>query len=211
MPEERITKIADGLSRLAMVLRAREWAAASERSLTPLQGHVLALALESRTPLRLGELSRALGVKAPTASKAVSTLVDKELVVKRPDPEDARAIALHLTAKGRREARRAARWPERITDAIAALDEEEQRTMLRALVKMIRGLQRNGEISAARTCVDCRFFEPDVYEDELEPHHCGFVDAPFGDGELQVHCADHEATDERSAAENWKRFLRVVS
>jgi hypothetical protein len=37
----------------------------------------------------------------------------------------------------------------------------------------------------------CRFVRPYLHANAREPHHCAYVDAPFGDGELRVDCADH--------------------
>ena len=44
----------------------------------------------------------------------------------------------------------------------------------------------------SRMCLDCRFFRPDVHDDPARPHHCAFVDAPFGDAQLRIDCADHQ-------------------
>jgi DNA-binding MarR family transcriptional regulator len=208
---ETAERIADGLWRIALVLRTRAWEKAGARGITPTQGQVLSFVKDAPAPPRLGDVGRSLGIKAPTASKAVSTLVDKGLVAKRADGDDARAVSLHLTRKGRREAEGAAAWPRYLTTVIDLLDDEERAVMLRALVKMIRGLQREGHIPAARTCVDCRHFSPHKYDDAQAPHHCGFVNAPFGDGALQVACDDHDAADEPVANATWRRFLRVVS
>lgn len=203
-------RIAEALSRIALVQRAQAWEEAGSRGLTVTQGRVLAFVADAPHAPRLGEVGRSLGIKAPTASKAVTTLVDKGLLEKRPAADDGRAIALHLSAKGRREAARAARWPERLAPVIEVLADDEKAVMLRGLVKMIRELQRQGRVPTARTCVDCRHFEPFAHPDSTEPHHCGFVDAPFGDGDLQVACADHVEASERQAGAAFRRLLRVV-
>jgi hypothetical protein len=45
-------------------------------------------------------------------------------------------------------------------------------------------------------CVTCRYFRPHVHSDPERPHHCAFVDAPFGDRALRLDCRDHEAKEE---------------
>jgi hypothetical protein len=75
------------------------------------------------------------------------------------------------------------------------------------LVKMIRTLQERGEIPVSRMCVTCRFFRPRVHDDPTRPHHCAFVDAPFGDRSLRLECADHEAAPEGQRARGWEQFL----
>jgi hypothetical protein len=57
---------------------------------------------------------------------------------------------------------------------------------------MIGALQQRGEIPVSRMCPTCRFFRPHVHDDPVRPHHCAFVDAPFGDAQLRIECDDHE-------------------
>jgi len=211
VPSETALRVADGLGRLSGVLRAQSWEGARARGITPTQGRILATLADARGPLRLGEVAQALDVAAPTASKAASTLVDKGLVAKGPGDADGRAVGLRLTAAGRREATRAARWTDRLAEVVGRLDADEQDVMLRAVVKMIRTLQLEGRVPAARTCVDCTHFRPFAHGAASDaPHHCAFVDAPFGDGGLQVACPDHVPAPEPTAAERRRRFLHVV-
>ncbi|ANJ86812.1 hypothetical protein MB84_29835 (plasmid) [Pandoraea oxalativorans] len=75
--------------------------------ITPTQGEVLVRLLEQGTELRLGEIAEGMRLTTPTLSEAVKTLVEKGLVKKLRDREDARAVALSLTARGRNAAKRA--------------------------------------------------------------------------------------------------------
>jgi DNA-binding MarR family transcriptional regulator len=142
--------------------------------------------------MRLSELAEALAVTPATASDAVSTLLRKDLIRKARSREDARALTLTLTARGRREASRTSQWPDFLLGAIDALTPAEQGIFLLALVKMVRALQDQGKILIARMCVNCRFFERYRYADPEKPHHCLFVDAPFGPRELRLDCQDFE-------------------
>jgi hypothetical protein len=92
--------------------------------------------------------------------------------------------------------------------AVDALDPAEQAVFLRALTRIIRELQERGEITVARMCASCRFFRPDVHADRARPHHCAFVDAPFGDRELRLDCADQEPLEPAEAAALWAAFDR---
>jgi hypothetical protein len=91
-------------------------------------------------------------------------------------------------------------------EAVGELSTAEQATFLRALVAMIRTLQEKGRIPIARMCVSCRFFRPFRHDDPARPHHCAFVDAPFGDAELRLDCADHRTAPADQAARNWQIF-----
>jgi hypothetical protein len=51
-----------------------------------------------------------------------------------------------------------------------------------------------------RSPIDYRFFQPYRHPDPDRPHHCAFVDAPFGDGELRLDCPDHDAAPAGQAA-----------
>lgn len=201
-------RVATGLSKIGLALKHRSWREASERRLSPTQGQALAaLARRDGRGRRLSELAEELGITAPTASDAVASLESKGLVRKLRSKRDAREVAIRLTAKGRREAVRAAAWPEFLADAVEELTAEEQAVLLRSLVKMIRALQERGEISVARMCATCRFFRPNAHAGGARPHHCDFVDAPFGDRSLRLDCPDHEPAAPEEADTSWQLFL----
>ena len=80
---------------------------------------------------------------------------------------------------------------------------------MHALVKMNRTLQIQGEIPVSRMCVTCRYFQPHVHADRAQPHHGAFVDQPFGDRQLCLECADHDAASAANAQATWDRFLET--
>ena len=155
-----------------------------------------------------------LGVTAPTASDSVATLHRKGLVTKEPVAGDGRAVLVRLTPAvlvrltpaGVGEAASAAAWPDFLLEAVDELSADEQAAFLRGLITMIRTLQVRGRIPVARMCVSCTFFLPYRYDDPARPHHCAFVDAPFGDGELRLDCPDHAAASAEQAARTWHAF-----
>lgn len=198
-------KVLTGLAKLAMALKSKSWQEAGPRALTPTQGQILAI-LKAKGDLRLGEIAADLGVKPATASVAVDALAAKGLVAKEWSKADSRALKIELSAVGRREAKRVATWPDFLLDAVESLSEPEQEVFLKALIKMITSLQERGEISTARMCVGCKYFQPSVYADPERPHHCAFVDAPFGDGQLRLDCPDFEAAEEEEARENFLKW-----
>ncbi len=184
--------VVTGLAKIGLVLRHEAWRGRAETGLTPTQSQILALLRARGDSVTLGELARELGVSAPTASESVATLAVKGLVEK----VRSRTLAVSLTARGRREADRAARWPDFLLEAVDALTPDEQAVFLRGLATMIRTLQEQGRIPIARMCATCRFYRPNVHADPERPHHCDFVDAPFGDRQLRLDCADWLPTDE---------------
>jgi DNA-binding MarR family transcriptional regulator len=196
-----------GLAKLGLVLRQHAWQEREQSGLTPTQGQILALVrARGRESVSLSDLARGLGVTAATASDAVSTLARKGLVAKVHAADDRRRLAVRLTAAGERLAERSGLWPDFLLETVEALAPDEQAAFLRGLTKMIHSLQERGRIPVARMCVSCRYFQPNVHPDPERPHHCAFVDAPFGDRELRLDCADHDVLPPAEAATVWAAF-----
>jgi DNA-binding MarR family transcriptional regulator len=199
-------RVTIGLAKIGIALKQQAWAEAGGRGLTPTQGQVLALLRANSDGLRLRALAEQLGVTAATASDSVAALDRKGLVAKEPTAGDGRGVLVVLTSTGSREAAAAAAWPDFLLEAVGELSAAEQATFLRALVAMIRTLQEKGRIPVARMCVSCRFFQPFRHDDPARPHHCAFVDARFGDGELRLDCPDHLTAPADQAAHTWEAF-----
>ncbi len=199
------SRIATGLSRIAVVLRGLAWKGATEQSITPTQAEILQQLADARMPLRLGEVAKRLAISAPTASDAVSSLVSKGLASKV-QGEDKRSLAIKLTAAGRDMARRAGDWPELLSQAAESLTPDEQAAMLRGLSKIIARLQDEGAISAQRLCLTCQHFQPFAHKDREKPHHCTLIDRAYGDGGLQINCAEHSPASEAQRLVNKLAF-----
>ena len=68
--------------------------------LPPLQTSVL-VTLEENEPLRLSDLARREAVTPPTMSRVLAALDEADMLVRRPDPQDARSALVQLSDKGR--------------------------------------------------------------------------------------------------------------
>lgn len=198
-------RVTAGLEKIGQVLRSRAWKGAGPAGVSPTQGHALGLLRESPDGMTLGAIAGLLGVSPPTASDAMNALVAKGLAAKEPGA-NRRSISLVLTPQGEALADRTREWPGFLAEAVGTLEPAEQADLLRALVKLIRALQVNGDIPHQRMCVTCRYFRPHLHDDPLAPHHCAYVDAPFGDRHLRLHCAEQEEADAASQDANWRRF-----
>lgn len=184
-------RLSIGLEKISTVLKSQAWHDASLQGLSPTQGKILAL-LHDRSPtgVRLSEVADVLGITPPTASDAVTVLKKKGLVDKQRSPDDARAISITLLPKGQEQAEQVGEWSDFLLSAIDELTEMEQEIFLKGLIKIIQKLQAEGYISVTRMCLTCQFFHPHQYPDSPQPHHCGFVDGPFGDRDLRIDCPD---------------------
>ncbi|HYD82044.1 MAG TPA: MarR family winged helix-turn-helix transcriptional regulator [Paucimonas sp.] len=201
-------RIAAGLACIAKAMRAKAWEQSMANGLTPTQADILALLAARGTALRLSVVVEQLAVSAATASEAVTSLVNKALVEKARAKDDGRAIALKLTRAGAKLAAEIADWSGFLSNAVEPLTEDEKVIVLRSMVKMIRHLQERNEIPTARMCISCKYFEPHRHADSKAPHHCRFVNAPIGDQDLRIDCAEHEAADADVAQRNWMVFIR---
>jgi DNA-binding MarR family transcriptional regulator len=68
-------------------------------SVPPLQLSAL-VTVEEHGPLRLSELARREAVTAPTMSRVLAALDEQGLVIRTPDPSDARGVQIVLSADG---------------------------------------------------------------------------------------------------------------
>jgi DNA-binding MarR family transcriptional regulator len=200
-------RIATGLHKIGLTLRHAAWSDYGRTGLPPTQAQLLVLLSARPGERTLSALAAELGVTAATASDSVSALERKRLVEKRRAPGDARALAVRLSPAGSQLARTLVLWPDFLLSAIDELEPHEREVFQRALVKMIRSLQVQDRIPVARMCVSCRFFRPYAHPGSSTPHHCAYVDAPFGDAELRLDCADHQPAPLEEAETVWERFL----
>jgi DNA-binding MarR family transcriptional regulator len=152
-----------------------------------------------------------LGVALPTVSEVLRVLERRGLITKRKSKTDARTMVLSLTPKGRRRAEGVAGWTDFLAAAADELSDSEREALLRTLIKMIRILQEQGMIPIARMCVTCRFIQPYFYDDPHAPHHCGYVNAPFGDRLLRIECAEHNQAGKEERERNWQTFMAHTS
>jgi DNA-binding MarR family transcriptional regulator len=203
-PLER--RLGVGLQKLGMAMKQQGWSRANEIGLSPTQAQILS-ALVDRPVLSGSELASELGLSLPTISDSTRALIEKGLVEKQPDPRHPRASLVSLTAKGARTATTVRQWPDFMMSALRDLSAEEHAGLLRVVIKMIRGLQRDGFIPVERMCVSCRYFQPRVH-DGPKPHHCAFVDAPLAEQQLRLDCPEHERAPEERLAATWEAFAK---
>ncbi|WP_218667979.1 MarR family winged helix-turn-helix transcriptional regulator [Sphingopyxis sp. KK2] len=198
-------RVTAGLVKIGQVLRTHAWRGAGSAGISPSQGQALSLIQDAQQGIGLGELAKQLGVAAPTASEMVNSLVAKGLAVKGPGA-DKRSVRLTLTEQGRTLAAQTAAWPAFLVDAVDTLDPDDKAVFLRSLVRVIRALQIAGDIAPQAMCVTCRFFRPHAHADAAAPHHCQYVDAPFGDRHLRLNCAEHVLAPPADLDAIWARF-----
>ncbi len=207
-PVESITaQVVAGLEKIGLAMKSRTWRREGRSGLGPLQRQVLAvLQSQPKHVAQVSQIAEELAVRLPTASEAVATLERKRLVRRRRSKSDGRVVTVELSAKGLRASSGAPQKPEVLATATATLSSREQASMLTALIKLIKSLQDQGEISVARMCVSCRYFRPNQYDDPAKPHHCDYVNAPLGGMTLRVNCPEYAAAPKGQADTAWAAF-----
>ena len=202
-------RVTTGLAKIAMAIKSRAWREGGRQWLPPLQAQTLRL-LHRRgaEETTVSVIAKELAVTMPTVSEMLRVLIAKGMVKKIRSKDDHRVYRVEMTPKGRREAGRLSEWPY-LRAATAELSEAEQVALLRATIKVIRGLQEQGEISTARMCVTCQYFRPNLYEDPARPHHCEYVNAPFGDPQLRIDCPEHVSAPGKTQQTNWNVWLKT--
>ena len=210
VPKEHLpmpVQLAAGLEKISLAMKSRTWRREGQAGLGPLQRQVLTL-LHGKPDhtAQVSAIAKELVVRLPTASEAVATLERKRLVKRSRSQRDGRIVTVELTARGARACAPAVGIPNQLATATGALTSAEQVAFLKGLMKVIRNLQQQGEISVARMCVSCRFFRPYQHDDAAEPHHCDYVNAPIADQALRLDCREYEMASVSQAKEAWERF-----
>lgn len=204
-------RLVTGLSKIGLAMKSRPWRRKGQQGVGPLQVQVLTFLRSCPHQMAtVSTIARELSVKLPTASEVIRTLEQKRLVRRRRTEVDNRVVTVHLTAKGVKASQVVSGWPEILAAATHNLSRQEQVALLTILVKLIRSLQLQGEIPVARMCVSCDHFRPHAYADAEQPHHCQFVNAPFGEHALRLDCPDYVPAPVSQSQEAWKRYQQAT-
>ena len=199
------SRIADGLDKLAKVIRQQAWGEAWGRGLTPTQGQVLlSLIRHPEKRKTLPEIAADLGVSKVTACLTIQVLARKRLVRKERRKRVLDKLYVKLTPKGEEAAAQASQWTDLLVPIIQTLPLAQQVELHRALVRLIVTLQERKEIAVSQMCVTCSYFRANVHDNPDAPHHCELVGAPFGDGQIRLNCQEHQKTTNLIQLDRWR-------
>ncbi len=136
--------VGHALRRAARMHRARMGQLLAEIGLFPGQEQVIET-LSQHGEMTVGALARALGVKAPTASKALARLETQGLIARANTGEDARITLVGLTEIGRMRAEGlAGLWQTVEEEMMDGLDGKERKRLRKALRRAARNLATAG-------------------------------------------------------------------
>jgi DNA-binding MarR family transcriptional regulator len=136
-PESTEPQLASRL-RLAVGRLSRRIRLASN-DVPPLQLSTL-VTVEAHGPLRQGELAQREAVSAPTMSRILAALDERGLVLRTPDPADARSTLVAISAAGSHTLREVRSQRTALLDARLARLTPEQRAALVAALPALESL-----------------------------------------------------------------------
>ena len=123
-------------------LRGRIAACLQRFELTPTTWSLLGIVMQARDGIRLNEVARILGVKAPLVTMLANELIDRGIINRIPHHIDKRAKLLVMTAKGKKFVASVEREMDNelkyLLDGVTELE-------LRAYKKVLDTIIKNGE------------------------------------------------------------------
>lgn len=192
-------RLAAGLARVAVAVQAAGDERSSGLERTIAQQQVLLLLGRRQQVYPLRTLAEELGLTLHTALAAVTTLSREGLVSMGPAPSySPNQIKVELTDRGRAQSPEMFNWAADLLAEMHRLDAADQRRLLGVVTERITALQRRGQIPVSQMCVTCRFFDGYAHADPNQPHHCWYVDAPFGWTEVRLRCPEQQPAAEPS-------------
>lgn len=111
----------------------------ASNDIPPLQLSTL-VSIEQHGPLRLGDLAAREAVTAPTMTRVLGALDDRGLIVRAPDPRDARSVRVSISAVGRDVLQEVRSRRTALFDARLARLTPEQREALVAAIPALEAL-----------------------------------------------------------------------
>jgi hypothetical protein len=191
-PESQAQKLIAGLVRVAVMAPTGADEEAGRHVRPPLERQVMLLLSRRDREYRLAKLAAELGSSVAATMAVLSPLIADGLVEMRPAPSYAsHDMRVAATERGLRETPAPANWADALLAEVDTLDEVAQQRLLRMITTEISDLQQDGRIPVTHMCLSCRFFDGYRHPGTSAPHHCWYVDAPFGYRELRLHCPDH--------------------
>jgi DNA-binding MarR family transcriptional regulator len=190
-----LQRIRVALSKISIYNQVAKEPQSSPSSLIEQQILTLLLASQLHSMFR-SSLVRALDVCCPSLDDVIQQLVTKGLIHVQTTDLPSKDVLLTLEPAGALAAHRLIQWPHVLDSVLESLCPSTLEELYAHLLHTILQLQEAKQIPTSLMCITCRHFRPRQYPENPEkPHHCAFVDAPFGDRDLQIDCPEHSGTD----------------
>lgn len=181
-------KIVVALERISEAFRVLLWEETKKTGLSPTQIQLLIFLLHhpdrTTTP---SYLSKEFNITKATITDSLRVLLKKELIIKYPDPNDARSYSIQLTEEGRTVSESSSHFSSQLLGSLSGLSEEIKNQMLEGLMHTISNLNDRSVISLQRMCKNCRFLES-----KDGSHYCSFLEQILAPIAFRIDCPEFE-------------------
>ena len=182
-------KIVVGLERISEAFRVLLWDESKKTGLSPIQIQILVfLSFHDETTNTPSYLAKEFNVTKATITDSVRILLEKGLIQKIPDPQDARSYKLIPTDQGNKIANESASFSDELLSTLEGLSTETKNHMISGLYQLVMNLNQRDIISAQRMCKNCQFFES-----QEDGNYCHFLKTNLTQQELRLDCPEFEA------------------
>lgn len=185
-------KLVLALERISHIFRVLLWEQTRQYNLSPIQTQILIYVYhQPETDRNITTLAQRLNITKATVSDAVKSLVQKTLVKKLSDKEDARFFYLELTSKGKELVKKIESWGEKFRRNFKDIPTEKKINLYETLLQILISFEEDGIINRNRICITCRHFQIQK-KNKKETYFCQLLNLPLQTEELRVDCPEHE-------------------
>ncbi|MEP0860621.1 MAG: winged helix-turn-helix transcriptional regulator [Ignavibacterium sp.] len=185
-------KLVLALERISHVFRVLLWEQTKQYNLSPIQTQILIYIYhQPETDRNITTLALRLNITKATVSDAVKSLVQKKLLKKFSDKEDARFFYLELTTKGKDLVKKIESWGEKFRINFKDIPTEKKTILFETLLQILFSFEEKGIINRNRICITCKHFLIQK-TNRKETYFCHLLNLPLNTEELRVDCPEHE-------------------
>lgn len=185
-------KLVLALERISHIFRVLLWEQTKQYNLSPIQTQILIYVYhQPETDRNITTLAQRLNITKATVSDAVKSLVQKKLVKKLSDKEDARFFYLELTSKGKELVKKIESWGEKFRRNFNDIPIDKKINLYETLLQILISFEEEGIINRNRICITCRHFQIQK-KNRKETYFCQLLNLPLRTEELRVDCPEHE-------------------
>lgn len=189
------SKLVLAFERISQVFRILLWEQTKKHNLSPIQTQILIyLNHQPESERNVSTLAQRLNITKATVSDAVKSLVEKKLVLKKVDNQDARFYGLDLTEKGHELVKKIEIWGHQVKENFNGLSERDKEELFEVLLKLLIRFEDKGIINRNRICFSCKHFKRSK-KNKKELYFCQLLNKPLQTEELRVDCLEHQLSE----------------
>jgi DNA-binding MarR family transcriptional regulator len=151
------------------------------------------IAYHTKESCNTSSIAQEFAVTKPTVSDAIRVLIEKKLLQKKRDAQDARAFVLQLTAKGKEKVKTLDGFTQPFGRFLDNAKDHEIESVWHGLLLLMEQLQHSN-IIPMRMCYTCDYFGKE--HPEGSPHYCRLMKQPLSIADIRIDCPEHQVVSE---------------